>query len=671
MKCLLRFIVALLLFLIFLVPPIRVAANSDDWLPIDPSDLALKTPVVEKDADAEAIFWQVRVADDLENGDPRTVLQHYMRIKIFTDRGRESQSKVEIRYESGTDIKDIAARTIKPDGTVVELKKDDIFEKTIVKANGGKLKAKSFAMPSVEAGAVIEYRWREVRNNSLTFFDRFDLQRDIPVRLVKYYLKPAKFFTYESIGMNARTFHGNTTPFSKEKDGFYSTSMSNVPAFHEEPRMPPENELRAWMLVYYTIRENLPPEKFWAKLGKSVYENYKTTMKPTDEIKKTALEAVGDASTPEQKLRRIFDFCHSHIRNINDDAEHISREERTRMKENKNASDTLKRGFGTGEDIDVLFAAMANAAGFDARITRTSDRERYFFDMTSTDDFLLGGYNVAVKLDDHWRFFDPASKYVPFGMLRWQEEGQSTLISDPQASLFVKSPMSAPDKSKEKRIAKLRLTDDGTLEGNVIVEYTGHRAEELKEDNDADSAQQREDTLKEKVKERMSTAEISDIKIENVTDPDKPLVYAYHLKVPGYAQRTGKRLFLQPGLFEHGAPPMFATTQRRYAVYFTYPWSEEDDVAIDLPVGYALDNADSPGGFRAGAISAYEPMMGVANNGRTLIFKRKFYFGGQENILFPVDAYPQLKALFDNLNASDNHTITLKQAIITTATSPN
>ena len=53
-------------------------------------------------------------------------------------------------------------------------------------------------------------------------------------------------------------------------------------------------------------------------------------------------------------------------------------------------------------------------------------------------------------------------------------------------------------------------------------------------------------TFRDLIKEQMSTAEISNIKIENVTDPAKPFVYAFHVRVPGYAQRTGKRLFLQP-----------------------------------------------------------------------------------------------------------------------------
>ena len=32
-------------------------ARADDWKPITPMELAQKTSIVEKDADAEAIFW--------------------------------------------------------------------------------------------------------------------------------------------------------------------------------------------------------------------------------------------------------------------------------------------------------------------------------------------------------------------------------------------------------------------------------------------------------------------------------------------------------------------------------------------------------------------------------------------------------------------------------------
>ena len=158
MKSVPRFILPLYLVCFGFIFPATVFA--DDWKPIDPTDLALKAPLVEKDADAEAIFWEVRVDDSVLE---ELSLKNYVRIKVFTDRGKESQSKVDLPYAGSNRIKDIAARVIKADGSIIELKKEDVLERTIVKANGVKVKAKSFALPGVEPGAIVEYRWREVR----------------------------------------------------------------------------------------------------------------------------------------------------------------------------------------------------------------------------------------------------------------------------------------------------------------------------------------------------------------------------------------------------------------------------------------------------------------------------------------------------------------------------
>ena len=205
-----RIFLTLVCFAVAAVP----ALAGDDWKPIDPAHLALKAPVVEKDADAEAIFWEVRINDA---GDD-LVFSHYIRIKVFTERGKESQSKIDIEYLGRNKITDVAGRTIKPDGTIVELKKDAVFERTIAKAGGFKIKAKSFAMPSVEPGAIIEYRWREVRPGQLANYVRLQFQREIPVQSVRYYLKPMQLeIAYSSVGMATKPFNGNPSPFNKEK----------------------------------------------------------------------------------------------------------------------------------------------------------------------------------------------------------------------------------------------------------------------------------------------------------------------------------------------------------------------------------------------------------------------------------------------------------------------
>src|SRR5262245_32769578 len=244
-----------------------IIARAEDWKPVDPADLQSKTPVVERDADAEAIFWEVRVQDEWDGSIFRTILWHYIRIKIYTDRGRELHGNVDIEFTKSTKIDNIAARTIKPDGKIIDVKKEDVFERTLAKAGGRKISVKSFALPGVEPGVIIEYRWKEVRNDSLSQYMRLNLQRDIPIRVVKYYIKPLQMASLPW-GMKGQTFHGETTPMVKEKDGFVSTTMSNVPAFREEPRMPPEHEVRPWMLIFYAEDKKATPEKYWAQYAK-------------------------------------------------------------------------------------------------------------------------------------------------------------------------------------------------------------------------------------------------------------------------------------------------------------------------------------------------------------------------------------------------------------------
>jgi Domain of Unknown Function with PDB structure (DUF3857)/Transglutaminase-like superfamily len=638
------------------------AALADDWKPIDPGALASKTPAIEKDADAEGMFWEVRV-DDNPDGD--LILTHYIRIKIFTERGRESQSKVDIPFGNifGTEtrIRDIAARTIKPDGSIVELKKDDVFERTIVKASGLKVKAKSFAIPGVEPGCLVEYRWREVRVQQLANYVRLQFQRDIPVQRVTYSIKP---FPFEGLAMRSITLHGSNSPFVKEKDGFYSTTMTNMPAVHEEASMPPENEIKTWMLIYYTRDDKLDEQKYWTDLGKRVYDSTKSLLKPNDDVRQTATTLVADAKSDEEKLQRFFEFCRTKIKNTSSDTSGITAEERKKIKENKSPSDTLKRGVGTSADVDLLFAALATAAGYDARIVLEPDRGDLFFNKSLLDAYFLEPSNIAVNIGGSWRFFNPGYSYLPFGMLRWQEEGQPALITDPKEPVWVNTPLTPPEKSLVKRVARLKLSDDGTLEGDVHVEFTGHQAIERKRDNDNDSESEREQTLKDEVKEQMSTAELSNIRLENVTDQTKPFIYSYHVRVSGYAQRTGKRIFLQPAIFQHGIGPRFSTSGRKYPVYFHYPWAEDDDVVIELPAGYALDNADAPSPFSGGAIADYKPVLAISKDGKSLVYKRKFFFGGGGMILFPVEGYGQLKNFFDTLHKQDNHTVTLKQAAV-------
>lgn len=225
-----------------------------------------------------------------------------------------------------------------------------------------------------------------------------------------------------------------------------------------------------------------------------------------------------------------------------------------------------------------------------------------------------------------------------------------------------KTPLTSIDKSVAKRTGKFKLAEDGTLEGDVRIEYTGQSALSARLDVYEDSPAKREENFKEELKQRISTAEISNIAIENITDISKPLVYQYKIRVPNYAQKTGKRIFFQPGFFEYGETPLFAGAIRKYDIYFRYPWAENDDIEIALPAGFALDSAEKPGEISdPGKIGRLKIDIGINSDQTLMKYNRQFHFGGGGNILFPANVYQPLKNLFDEFQKSDSHTITLKQ----------
>jgi len=636
---------------VFVMMAMEHPLRADDWAPIKPEDLALKASTVEPAADAEAFFWEVKVKDDLGSSDGRSVYENYIRIKIFTDRGRETHGTVELDYSSKSKIKDVEARTIKPDGTILVLKKDAIFERSVAKTKALHLKAKSFALPGVEPGCIIEYRWRDER--PFEAYKRLQCQRSFPIQKIVYYITPLELPDY---GMNFRGFHFVAPPPQKVKGGLYKAELSGIRAFKEEPRMPPEDQIRTWILLYYSKTQNLSPKEYWKKTGKTAYDEAKWILRQNDDMRQMAASLTSGAATPEEKIKRLFDFCRTEIKNASDDAS-FTPDERAKLKDNDSPSDTLKRKVGTGRDVCILFGSLARAAGFDARWALLPDRGDMFFDPQFPDDYFLTSYDVCVKVGDEWRFYDPGSSYVEYGMLRWQEEGVQALITDPKEPFFFTTPVSPAARTLRKRTANLKLSEDGTLEGDVTMEYTGHSANQLKEDHDEESPTEREQSIKDLMKGRMSSTEVTDARIDNANCADKPLTYVFHVKVPGYGQKTGKRVFFQPNFFQKGVDQVFTATERRYPLYFQYPWTETDIVKIDLPDGYELETPETPPPLSAGDAAQYVMKMTLRDK-KILTAERSFTFGG---VFFEVGQYAPLKQLFDTIYERDNRTLTVKQ----------
>jgi hypothetical protein len=155
-------------------------------------------------------------------------------------------------------------------------------------------------------------------------------------------------------------------------------------------------------------------------------------------------------------------------------------------------------------------------------------------------------------------------------------------------------------------------------------------------------------------------SEVTAVKVENTQDPSKPLAYHYHIRMPNYGQRTGKRIFFQPLFFQTTTTPMFPNADRRYDIRIQYAWKEDDEVTIQLPKDYELESPQAPSGMAFGKPGSYAMKMTISTGGE-LVSSRQLVFGDNSMLLFAKKVYPQLKSIFDEVHKRDSATLALKQ----------
>ena len=639
-------------FLAALLLSVTVVANDPAvWRPVTQAELDMDKPVVEPDADAEAIFWEVRLDDKSRK---KLYTQHYVRVKIFTERGREKFAKFTIPYSKGLKIENVAARVIKPDGTIVNLPQSSIFDRELITARKLKIRAKSFAVPGIEPGVIVEYQYRErFKGDSLTG-ERLVFQRDIPMQRATYYVRP-----YKNSNLNPTFFNMSKTTLVRDTvdDSFLVATMKNVPAFKEEPYMAPVDAVRPWALLKYDSWSS-----GWHFFGRGLGLYFEKVTRPDKSIKSTAQTILAGSATNEDKVRRIYDYVQTEIKNLSFDRTGASNSKKVKIKE---AKDVLKKRMGYASHVDLLFASLVRAAGLEATLVMSGDRSEIFFNPRTYPAFesFLHPAGVGVLIDGKRRFFNPGTPYLPFGRLLWYEENVHALLMFNGAYKWSTIPISKHKDSTVLRKGKFELDADGNLTGTAEKTYTGHSAIDQRRVEYMETDAERTDHFKEEIQNKVSTAEVSDISIREFFDPKKPLRKSYKLKIPGYGQKTGSRIFFQPGVFEYNSKPVFSSAERLHPIYFDYPWSEFDEIEIKLPDGFVLENYGLPENIvEKKKIAGSEYSLDYDKETHTLKYKRDFFVGGNGQIYFQQNAYTALKRLFDLFHKSDTHTLALKRA---------
>ena len=163
-----------------------LAYAGDHFQQVSEEELKMTSEPQAKGAPAIILYRQV----DRDDTGLTAHEDDYFRIKILTEEGRK-YADIEIPFvkESGNNIVNVHARTIRPDGSIANFD-GKVFEKSIVKAQGLKYVAKTFTLPDVQVGSIIEYYYTLDLAEYVLYDSRWLLSDDLFTKHAKFSLKP-------------------------------------------------------------------------------------------------------------------------------------------------------------------------------------------------------------------------------------------------------------------------------------------------------------------------------------------------------------------------------------------------------------------------------------------------------------------------------------------------
>ena len=560
--------------------------HSEEWLPLSQQERAVKEVPGDPGAAAVQLYYA-----DFRDDISRYEFVHRC-IKVLTDSGR-SYADVEIMVPAEYHFEDLQARTIRPDGTVAAFTGKP-FDKIVVQHRDDKVLAKSFSLPDVTTGSIIEYKYR--LSWDLYFYDPvWNVQHELYTLKESFWLRPYKgplrtrtvadetrlSFVYSNMPEGVRP---------KDTSAGVELELEGVLAFKAERYMPPEDNFKAEVRFFYGGQEIESPEAFWRHLGQEWYAKSERFIGSHAEIKRAAARIIGPETNPQQKLRKLYARAQQ-MRNLSFERERTIKEDRKEdLKPNLSVVDVLTRGYGHHNEIAELFVALARASGFHAELLRASSRKDRIFDMKLLSEKQLDAEIVQVQLNGAALYLDPGTKYCPFGTVNWIHTSVTALKLDKNGGTLTVVPTATADKSIMGRVAQLYIDAEGSLHGQIALEFKGSEALERRLEELNNDALGRKKDLEDELLSWLPQG--SGVRLQEVQGWDSSedaLLAHFEVEVPRFASVVGKRLAIPAGLFRTPHMDAFEAEDRKYPLYFPYTYEEVDNVTIQLPPGYVVE----------------------------------------------------------------------------------
>ncbi|MDR3327751.1 MAG: DUF3858 domain-containing protein [Prevotellaceae bacterium] len=558
----------------------------------------------EKDKDADAIVIY-ELGDFYFSGNE---IESQMKTQLNFFINKNHKIKIKILKESGTKNAAFSIPLYKETEYVMEklyinkatvynlnennqLEKTEFSEKNITEAKlNENYIVKKFTLPNVHAGSVIELEYTIVTPFHFSF--EWEFQKRIPVvysnlryRAIPYYsyvymLKGAANFDE----FNSRELIGSKVYLSLEyREKEFVMGMKNLPAFKDDDYITSPKDYM--VAINFQLSEKYYPTggsdrimSTWKDLCNDFlkYDDFGKYIKRAEKEAKNILPTLNlTGQNQEQTLKTLVNYVKSNYSWNGVYGKYIF----SRMPE------FLKKKNGNDANLNLFLTGLLKAAAIDATPVVLSTRENGTVSKQYPFDIFFNYVIVRVKIEDSIYYIDATEPTLYFNELPERCLNVDGLAVKPKSEEWVRiEEKEVSILYKEFTIKPLPLQQ----KMNVDVKFVANTVEAY----DLRQIHRGKDINLINYLNDKYNANVSDIKVNNLLEFDKPLEFSFSETLP--LQNEGQKIVIHPFCNMSLSENPFRQQTRSLPVDLIYRRGYKYRSVIEIPQGYSVGKLPEP-----------------------------------------------------------------------------
>jgi uncharacterized protein DUF3857 len=626
-----------------------------DWNP-NPVLHKVDTPFIDESAVILEDVRERQYVQDDKNGMFINISNRRL-IKVNDDKGVDMYNKIYVSLNNDDQLIEIKARTIEPDGKVINLSPDKIYDD---QEDGRQYK--KFALEGVEKGSEVEYMYRIKR--SISFFGSEYFQfPTVPCQKASFKLITPAYLMFSVKGYNG--FNVSPDTVINDQRIVYGTGHDII-ALDDEKYAVVSPYLEN---VQYKLSYNLNRDKYvriftWDQMAKNIYGDYTTC---TEKAQKSINSFVKQMNIPsstneEEKIVAIEEYIKSSIgidENAGDDGSDVEKIINTKI--------ANKHG------IDKLFVNVMDRLGINYQIVFPSQRDHSRFDKE------LENYDLAQHIifyfPDNGNYLEPANKlyrypYIdPYCAATMGIFLKGTAIGTFKTAIAVFDSITILPYETSATNLEVKIKFNSTMDSLLMHSkqmMLGYSAMAYRPAFNFLDKDQKDEMTRSIINSVGKSDSIQNINVQNTAMSEcyknTPLIIEADITSGELLEKAGKKVLVKIGEVIGTQEQMYQEKPRQLPVLMRYPHSEDRDISFTIPDGYKIRNLNDLNINITDADSSASTMGFISNytvSGNELHIKlHEFY----KSVAYPLSSFENFKKVI-NASADFNKIILVMEKI--------